>query len=72
MISRITMTRVKPCFWGNKTVNGEISKVKKETVNNTPSQSQSQTQTQNGVDTFTASESSKQQKKTEKVTVNKK
>ena len=70
MISRITMTLVKPCFWGNKTVNGEISKVKKDTANNTPSQSP--IQTQNGVDTFTASESSKQKKKTEKVTENKK
>jgi len=70
MISRITMTLVKPCFLGNKTVNGEISKVKKDTANNTPSQSP--VQTQNGVDTFTASESSKQKKKTEKVTENKK
>ncbi len=52
MIGRILMTRVEPCFWGNKPACGEVSRVKKDT------QKQEQTNVQiktEGVDTFTSS-----------------
>ena len=69
MINRIVMSRVEPCFWGNRPANGEVSKVKR----NTQSNNQPVPQNQSGVDTFTSSEISKQVKdKKEKVEQNKK
>ena len=55
MISKIVMTRVEPCFWGNKQASGEISKVKKNTQNKDV---KNPNLNQNGVDTFTSSKDS--------------
>ena len=66
MINRIVMSRVEPCFWGNRPANGEVSKVKKNTQS---SNNQPIPQNQGGVDTFTSSENSKKVNSAENKTV---
>lgn len=64
MIGKVVLTRIEPCFMASKKVCGEVSRVKKETNNQSSQQVQYPVQWEK--DTFTSSASKSENKTDEK------
>lgn len=66
MITKLLMTRVEPCFCGNKQPNGEVSRVKKDASMQDKTSSSLKSE---GVDTFTSSKDENLKEKNNDVNV---